>query len=280
MTIYFSTYSSFHKTYFSDVRHTLSGQKVPKLVLHAVTPPVLASTSSRTKPASRSTFKTQVLRHLLNAVIGLALVVVMFIATPYLYYRFAPAESEILKTFEEGTPVGGNFKDGTGTQAGAEANPTPAPLPPQDPNLPLGNWLIIPRIGVRTELQATADSEKALETGVWMVPEYGRPGAKDKPVILAAHRYGWQWWWKTDYWKYHSFYLLPDLQPGDIVETIVDQRKYTYEIYAGEEGEEISDYFADMILYTCKYLSSPRRHFRYARLVDWSKDSQPQALTN
>jgi hypothetical protein len=93
-------------------------------------------------------------------------------------------------------------------------------------------------------------------------------------MILAAHRFGWEWWWQSDYWKYNSFYLLPDTEPGDIVEIIDDQRKWTYEIYGGGEGDSILDYDADMILYTCKFLNSPVRHFRYARLVDPTADTQ------
>ena len=55
---------------------------------------------------------------------------------------------------------------------------------------------------------------------------------------------------------------------GDTVEIIWKQRKYVYEIYKEEEGEEISDYTADLILYTCESLKSPIRIFRYARLLE------------
>lgn len=140
-------------------------------------------------------------------------------------------------------------------------------LPEQNLELPQGDWLIIPLIGVHTQLQKTATAEEALETGVWWVPEFGQPGDLDQPMIVAGHRYGWKWWWRDDYWKYHSFYKLPELQPGDTIEIISDQRKWVYEIYAGEQGEEITDYQADIILYTCQFLSSPIRIFRYGKLL-------------
>ena len=147
--------------------------------------------------------------------------------------------------------------------------------PEFDPSLPEGNWISIPLIGVKTQLQPTENPEEALETGVWWVPDFGKPGdGTQLPMIVAAHRFGWQWWWQSDYWKYNSFYLLPDTQPGDRVEVIIDQRKWVYEIYAGEEGEDITDYHADLILYTCKYLQSPVRHFRYARLIDPTTNTQ------
>lgn len=140
-------------------------------------------------------------------------------------------------------------------------------MPAQNPDLPIGAWVNIPRIGVNSELRPTIDPDEALNQGVWMVPDFGRPGDYTQPIILAAHRFGWDWWWQTDYWKYNSFYLLTDLQVGDRVEIIYDQRKWVYEIYAAEEGELISDYDADLILYTCKYLNSPIRYFRYAKVV-------------
>lgn len=153
----------------------------------------------------------------------------------------------------------------------AEATPEPEPEPYQpefNPNLPKGAWIHIPRIGVYTELRPTENPDEALDKGVWMVPDFGRPGDREQPIIAAAHRFGWDWWWQSDYWKYHSFYLLTETEPGDRVEIIYDQRKWVYEIYESEEGTLISDYDADLILYTCKYLRSPIRYFRYARVVE------------
>jgi hypothetical protein len=163
--------------------------------------------------------------------------------------------------------------DGQGNSPKKTLTPVPADqvekryVPPQQESLPQGDWLVISRIGIRTQLQATSDPDEALDTGIWWVPDFGQPGDLVTPMIVAGHRYGWRWWWKSDYWRYHSFYNLPELEPGDIVEIISNQRKWTYEIYAGEEATEISDYQADLILYTCKFLKSPIRYFRYARLI-------------
>jgi len=148
-------------------------------------------------------------------------------------------------------------------------------LPPVNKNLPEGNWLEIPLISVRSELQITEDSADALDTGVWLDPEYGQPGDNSGlPIILAAHRFGWKWWWKDEYWKYNSFYNLPETEPGDIIEITSNQRKYRYEIYEATEGDKITNLDADLILYTCKHLNSTIRYFRYARLIDPTVDSQ------
>jgi sortase (surface protein transpeptidase) len=85
-------------------------------------------------------------------------------------------------------------------------------------------------------------------------------------MILAAHRFGYLTWTNAYRFK-NSFYKLPELEPGDKAIVIWGQRKYTYEIYDGEESEEISQYGADLILYTCKFLESNVRIFRYGRLV-------------
>jgi sortase (surface protein transpeptidase) len=187
--------------------------------------------------------------------------ILAFLVIPVVYYRFFNHEVVPVSTSDKGTPLGGEFSQGT-------QNTPKIPEPSRDESLPEGNWLIIPRIGVRTEVLENQNPDEALVKGVWRVPDFGTAGDQTKPMILAAHRYGYNWWWKGEYWKYHSFYLLPELQPGDIVEVISNKRKYIYEIYSGEEGQEITDYDADLILYTCKFLTSPVRHFRYARLVD------------
>jgi len=196
--------------------------------------------------------------------VSLSMLILLALFAPVAYFRFFNHETVPVKTTDVGTPLGGEFE-----QPQPEA-PKIA-LPEYDESLPEGSWLIIPRIGVRTEILESANPEQSLVKGVWRVPEFGKPGELAQPMIMAAHRFGYTWWWKGEYWRYHSFYLLPDLEPGDLVEVISEKRKYVYEIYSGEEGTEISDYDAHLILYTCKYLTSEIRHFRYARLIDPAK---------
>jgi len=202
----------------------------------------------------------------LSVLFGLVLFV------PAAYYLIFPADVIELRPNQPGSPLGGEFAlSGSSSTDSSTISPSPTPepyVPPRDETLPEGDWLVVPRIGVRTPLRKTANPDEALEKGVWQVPDFGVPGDRTQPMILAAHRFGWQWWWRDEYWKYNSFYNLPETEPGDLIEIISDKRKWIYEIYAGEEGEEITDYHADLILYTCKYLQSPVRHFRYARIID------------
>lgn len=141
--------------------------------------------------------------------------------------------------------------------------------PKFDPKLPLESNLKINSIGVDSALvEATLPNyEDALKKGIWRVSDFGTPADRSKPTILVAHRYGYLAWTNI-FRRKNSFYNLPKLEVGDTVEITWKQRKYTYEIYAEDKGEEIKDYTADLILYTCENLSSPVRIFKYARLLE------------
>ncbi|MBU0576054.1 hypothetical protein KJ707_03940 [Patescibacteria group bacterium] len=225
------------------------------------------------KKSYHETIFLKLIRGLLSIIFVVSLTIAGVLVIPDFYYWVFPVDVSPIESIDKGTPLGGDFSQGTKDRATAVQKEEV--LPPQDENLPTGDWLIIPRIGIRTELGATKDPAEALQEGVWLAPDYGRPGDEyDLPIILAAHRFGWDWWWQTDYWKYNSFYYLPEVEQGDMIEIIADQRKWVYEVYAGEEGEEITDYDADLILYTCKFLNSPLRHFRYARLISLDQNTQ------
>jgi sortase (surface protein transpeptidase) len=144
----------------------------------------------------------------------------------------------------------------------------PVILPPFDPRLPLTNRLIVPSIGVNTDIQeATFDNyETALRKGVWRVSDFGAPNDNARPIILAAHRFGYLAW--TDSYRHkNSFYNLPKTEVGELVEIDWYQRKYLYEIYAVSKGTQILDYSADLILYTCETLTGENKVFVYARLI-------------
>jgi sortase (surface protein transpeptidase) len=242
MKIRLQTVPRLHRQKLIRVRKVLRGRRLPKL-------------HSPLRRAATTVLRTLFLFFSISSFLILA---VLFV--PDVYYRVFSADTQPVSTYQE-----------QASKEAQQAKPTPVPsprvVPAQDETLPEGEWLVIPRIGVRSQLQDTQTPEEALAKGIWWVPDYGQPGDTDIPMIVAGHRFGWQWWWKTDYWKYNSFYNLPELQAGDRVEVIVDQRKWVYEIYTVEEGQEITDYQADLILYTCKFLNSPVRYFLYAELV-------------
>ena len=141
--------------------------------------------------------------------------------------------------------------------------------PGYDPKLPVENRLKIISAGIDTPIrEATIDnSEVALKKGVWRVSDFGTPYSRERPAILAAHRYGYLAW-SIPYRLKNSFYNLPKLKVGDTVEIVWRQRKYMYEVYAESKGDEITDYSASLILYTCEALNSPVRIFKYARLLE------------
>ncbi|KKS77001.1 MAG: hypothetical protein UV74_C0002G0047 [Candidatus Woesebacteria bacterium GW2011_GWB1_43_14] len=140
--------------------------------------------------------------------------------------------------------------------------------PKYDSSLPLVPTIIIPSIGVNTEIhEASFESvEDALRDGVWRTPGSGTPGAGDKPMVLAAHRFGYLVW-SNKFRRENSFFNLPKLREGDLVEIIWHKRKYVYAVYKESTSDRITDYSADLILYTCQALDSEIRVFRYARLL-------------
>lgn len=139
-------------------------------------------------------------------------------------------------------------------------------LPPYDESLFDGRWLIIPKISVDTPIrEASYDNyEEVLRKGVWRVPDFGTPMERGKPVILAAHRFGYLEW-SNKYRRQNSFFNLPKLEAGDEIEIVWDKRKFKYRVVKVEEGEKIGDYGVDLILYTCKFLVGPMRYFVYAK---------------
>lgn len=217
---------------------------------------------------------------LVTLVLTVSLISTLIVFGPKLYYSLVPTQLPNIQIPEAVSVVEEN-----GNQEESPAQVETAYQPEQDPNLPEGEWLVIPRIGVRTNLIQTADPVEALNKGVWWAPDFGKPGDKDKPMILAAHRYGFRYMWETildngdTYALRHIFYKLPETEPGDRVEIIFNQRRYVYEIYAGEETNQINDYDADLILYTCKYIDAPIRFVRYARLVEPGSDTQTNSQT-
>lgn len=141
--------------------------------------------------------------------------------------------------------------------------------PEYDPSLPSENMLIIPSIKLNTAVHEASDPqfEEALKKGVWRVTNFGNPYARSKPTIFVAHRFGYLRW-SINYRLKNSFYNLPKTHIGDRIEVVWDQRKYVYEIVKEEEGYAIADYSSDLILYTCKDLTSDVKIFRYAKLVE------------
>lgn len=269
--------------HFGATRQILKGLRVPKSVdIEINLLNGLELTISETPPSSLTVSqvgyrsKLHTLGKLLVALVnftatvlmGISLVVSVVVFGPKLYYSFFPVEP---------TPV---IAQGESLPAVVDDQVAEAYQPEYDPNLPEGDWLVIPRIGVRTNLIKSQYPQEALDQGVWWVPGYGAPGEQTQPMILAAHRYGFKYMWETvlddgsTYALRNIFYKLPETEPGDRIEIIHEQRRYVYEIYAGEEAHDITDYDADLILYTCKYIDSPVRMIRYAKLIDPTADTQ------
>ena len=255
MALVFATNSALLRTRFPQLRSFISG---PELRFHIAEAVQQVSTTTRVARAALSS--------VLVGVMLLSLVVLGSLVLPELYQRAVSGISE--QEFTQASLEKSHQELPSESVSAAVPTPTPTPEPAFDPSLPEGTWIAIPSIGVDSQVLTTENPDEALDQGVWMVPDFGRPDQNADPIIVAAHRFGWKWWWDSDYGTKHSFYWLTETQPGDRVEIVHNQRKWVYEIYGVGEGDEITDYSGDLILYTCKFLNSPVRYFRYAKRVD------------
>ena len=203
--------------------------------------------------------------------LGLSLWVltVIFVAAPiwpYVFYRLSPSTSEVLAS-TIGTTVTKIViptvveESSRSLEHTRDDNP-----PPFDPSLPKENGLIIEKIGVRGEIHEGDNWGQILKTGIWRVPDFGTPEDDTLPIILAAHRFGYVTW-TSSFRTLNSFYNLPKLKVGNKVEIIWNQRKYVYEIYKSETGPAVTDYTANLILYTCELWNSATGIFKYLRRV-------------
>jgi len=205
------------------------------------------------------------LTHVLLTLWTLTAIFALLPSWPHLYYRLWPQTSSVLASTiastVPSTPV--NTSSVIPAQAGIHPiTPTP-PLPDVDPSLPVENGLIIEKIGVRGSIHEGEDWEKILKEGIWRVPGFGTPLDNSQPIILAAHRWGYLEW-SNSFRKLNSFYNLTQLKVGDTVSIVWDQRQFEYKIYSTETGTQITDYKANLILYTCQLWNSPVRFFVYA----------------
>jgi sortase (surface protein transpeptidase) len=199
---------------------------------------------------------------------------------PHIYYRLSPQTSNVLASTIASTALAASetITNPTVTPSpdlspSPEApTPTPTPtltpkiIPEVDPSLPTENGLIIDKIGVRGEIHEGEDWQAILKQGIWRVPSFDNPLENDRPIILAAHRWGYLEW-SASFRKLNSFYNLPQVKVGDTIKIIWDQRPFEYKVYATETGTQITDYKANLILYTCQLWNSPVRFFVYANRV-------------
>ena len=199
-----------------------------------------------------------------NILIGIILMIIpvgyiFAINTPQVWYRINPNAVEDEVTALTKDPFAENFGSiDLISQVFAEA-------PAKDASLSTTNSLKINRIGVDTTVIEDTDEHRALNKGVWRLPQYGTPLDNDKPIMLAAHRWG-PTGITTDYRNKNMFINVPDLRPGDEIEIVWDQRKYTYRV-TDVKTEETVTQLSDLILITCKFYNHPDRIMVYAERV-------------
>lgn len=193
-----------------------------------------------------------------------AIILTLLPSWPHLYYRLFPQTSGTLATTIASTVS----KEQTPTNITPISTPETIenPLPDVDPSLPKENGLIIDKIGVKGEIHEGSNWEESLKLGIWRAPDFGTPEDNSLPVIIAAHRWGYLDW-SAAFRKLNSFYSLPKLAVGDTIKIYWNQRPFEYKVYSVSTDTKITEYNANLILYTCQLWNSPVRFFVYANKI-------------
>jgi len=120
-------------------------------------------------------------------------------------------------------------------------------------------FLIIPSIGVKTEILRKGTVKKRMIKGVAIYNDYGLPDKNNHlPIILASHRFGYAWW-TPSYRRTHSFHNFDKLKIGDKVYIKWKSKWYTYKVTKKYVAKKFKNYNVDMIMYTCVDYLNPNR---------------------
>lgn len=123
----------------------------------------------------------------------------------------------------------------------------------------------IASIGLDTLIWESMDSKKALDKGVWRNPQNGRPDENYLPVVLSAHRWGYDNY--TDEYRRKNLFLnLTNINTGDIILINWNNKEYRYKVQNTTVGAVI-DQKADLILITCTHYDSLERFIVFANKV-------------
>jgi LPXTG-site transpeptidase (sortase) family protein len=198
-----------------------------------------------------------------NIVIGVALMAIPFgyvflINTPEIWYRINPGAIED----EIRTLAANPFAD---TLTNRFVPDNFVIQPERDDSLPQGRSVTIAKIGVDTSIREGKNGPAVLSQGVWLMPDLGTPNNNDRPVILAAHRWG-PTGITSEYRNKNMFFNLPKLEVGDKIIVNWDQRQYVYQVNKTEVANNVNQ-LSDLILITCQYYSSEERIIVFATRI-------------
>lgn len=136
--------------------------------------------------------------------------------------------------------------------------------PQVNPNI---QWIVIPKIGVNTQILTQGTLKNRMYKGVAIINAFGTPDQPNitgkKPVILASHRFGYVWWTPA-YRRTHSFHNIDKLKKGDTIYIRWKAKWYRYKVQKQVISATITEYSHDLILYSCISYTSKKRIIIYA----------------
>lgn len=118
--------------------------------------------------------------------------------------------------------------------------------------------IIIPKIGVKTEILRKGTVKKRMVRGVAIYNDYGTPDHNELPIILSSHRFGYAWW-TPSYRRTHSFHNLDKLKLGDKIYIKWKGKWYIYKVNRKYVDRRFRNFDTDLIMYTCVDYFNPNR---------------------
>lgn len=224
---------------------------------------------------------SRLLQNTLNCGVALGMFVLLFYFLPQTLMRFFPGiatnliKAEETKRLKNTTETNTSIEQIILTELPEQLEESDSVIdkkikPKYDLNAPIGQWLEIPSVEIKSELLTTTtlddkkEVNKILDKGIYVYPEnkdYGNPA---KMTILAGHHYNM---WTSEKQNSRSFQKLNEVNIGDLVTITDNQKQWTYKVYKIVQGSTIEDQEADLLMYTCVFWwNSDLRLFVYANL--------------
>lgn len=224
--------------------------------------------------------KQKLLKNIFNCSIALAVFVLLFYFLPQGLMKIFPGITANLIKAEETKKDENNNKSEVDEQIiltnlpvqtdASNSSSNKKIKPKYDLNFPVGQWLEIPAVKIKSELLTTEtltdkkEINKILDKNIYVYPKNRDYGDPDKTVILAGHHYNM---WTSEKQNSQSFQKLDQVKEGDIVTITDNQKQWTYKIYKITQGTTIEDQTADLVMYTCVFWwNNELRFFVYANL--------------
>ncbi len=180
--------------------------------------------------------------------------------------KIVPTPAASIAQIQSSSIAGPSIQKETITIKPSNNKPTPTRYTKPVPSRPkrstvkfTGDYaIVIPSIGIKTEILRKGTVKKRMIRGVAIYNDYGTPDNNTLPIILSSHRFGYAWW-TPSYRRTNSFHNLDKLHVGDKVYIKWRGKWYVYKVRKKYIDKKFRNYNTNLIMYTCVGYFNPSR---------------------